>query len=100
MTVGGRKSKAALLVCMGFIAFLLMAFVYVALEAEHDCTGEDCDVCEQIARLHALIHHTAFLWTIPAGIYICLFFATGRNSLWLCPGKKLSLVSLKVRMND
>lgn len=95
-----RKSKAALLICIGFIAFLLMAFVYVSLEAKHDCTGGDCDVCEQLARLHALIRCTVFLWAVPAGIYIWILSASGRNSQQFCPGRILSLVSLKVRMND
>ena len=34
---------------------MLFSAVYIAVEADHDCSGEDCAICHQIGVL-SLIH--------------------------------------------
>ncbi len=96
-----RKSRLSLLICFGFIAFLFMASAYIALETDHDCTGEGCDICEQLARLHVLLQRSALLWFVFVPVLCLLQNKPDRRPLRRrCTDKFLSLVSLKVRMNN
>ena len=44
-----RKRVLALLLCVGLAAVLCVSTLHIALEADHDCCGEDCPICEMIA---------------------------------------------------
>ncbi len=94
------RKRLALLVCIGFAAFLLAAFAFIALEAGHDCSGEDCDICAQIAGIRALLSHSALLWMVFAGTFALFRTGAFRFIRLSRPSVSLSPVSLKVRMND
>lgn len=95
-----NRRRLALLVCVGFAAFLLTAFAFIALEAGHDCAGEGCEICTQIAGMQALLSHSALLWMVFAGTFVLFRAGTFRFIRLSCPSVSLSPVSLKVRMND
>lgn len=95
-----RRKQAALWVCLGYIAFLLMASAFIALEAGHDCAGEDCAVCLQVARMHALLSHSTLLGMAIAGSFVLLLSGAVRSVRTAGPVFSLSPVSLKVRMNN
>ena len=44
-----RKRLLALLLCVGLAAVLCVSTLHIALEADHDCRGENCPICEMIA---------------------------------------------------
>ena len=50
-----NKRIGALAICIGMILALLAASVYLIVEAQHDCTGEYCDVCKHMAEAEALL---------------------------------------------
>ena len=95
-----RRRQAALWVCLGYIAFLLMASAFIALEAGHDCAGKDCAVCLQVARMHALLSHGTLLGMAIAGSFVLLLSGAVRSVRTAGPVIFLSPVSLKVRMNN
>ena len=108
-----RRRQAALWVCLGYIAFLLMASAFIALEAGHDCAGEDCAVCLQVARMHALLSyclqvarmhallsHGSLLGLAFAAAFVLLLSGAVRSVRTAGPVISLSPVSLKVRMNN
>ncbi|QTE67739.1 hypothetical protein JNO48_11120 [Clostridiales bacterium] len=95
-----RRKQAALWVCLGYIAFLLMASAFIALEAGHDCAGKDCAVCLQVARMHALLSHGTLLGMAIAGSFVLLLSGAVRSVRTAGPVFSLSPVSLKVRMNN
>ena len=95
-----RRKQAALWVCLGYIAFLLMASAFIALEAGHDCAGEDCAVCLQVARMHALLSHGSLLGMAFAAAFVLLLSGAVRSVRTAGPVFSLSPVSLKVRMNN
>ena len=95
-----RRRQAALWVCLGYIAFLLMASAFIALEAGHDCAGKDCAVCLQVARMHALLSHGTLLGMAIAGSFVLLLSGAVRSVRTAGPVISLSPVSLKVRMNN
>lgn len=47
MTERTRIISAITAITVVFV--LLFSILYIAAEANHDCTGEDCPICEQIA---------------------------------------------------
>ena len=95
-----RRKQAALWVCLGYIAFLIMASAFIALEAGHDCAGEDCAVCLQVARMHALLSHGTLLGMAIAGSFVLFLSGAVRSVRTAGPVISLSPVSLKVRMNN
>ena len=50
-----QKRLLALLLCVGMFLVLFASSAYIAHEAKHDCAGEDCEICETIARMEALL---------------------------------------------
>ena len=95
-----RRRQVALWVCLGYIAFLLMASAFIALEAGHDCAGEDCAVCLQVARMHALLSYGLLLGIPLAAAFVLLLSGAVRSVRTAGPVFSLSPVSLKVRMNN
>jgi hypothetical protein len=48
-----KKLITAILICM--VAVLAFSFAFVVVNAEHECSGADCHVCEQILVCEAVI---------------------------------------------
>jgi hypothetical protein len=97
----GRKRIGALLLCIGLVLVLSVSAAFIIHEADHDCTGEDCPVCRNIAvnirllrtiGLAALILPLLFL--LPAAH--AAYRRQDRDASF-CPG---TLVSWKIRLND
>lgn len=38
----------AVLIAFAVLFIMLSSALYIAVEADHDCTGQDCPICEQI----------------------------------------------------
>ena len=82
-----------------FVLVMLSSLVFIVLEAEHDCTGEDCPICYQIHVCER---------TLKSGLAAAVFVAAGFAGA-LCPsaaplssGVRLCLtpVTLKVKLSD
>ncbi len=96
-----HRRLIALLLWAGLVLFLLTTSAYIILEADHDCHGDGCDICDRIARLEALLRGMTY-----AGLLLLATAAAAalRSSLngavhRLC-GFSATLVGLKVRLND
>ncbi len=44
-----RRRVTALLLCIGLVFALAVSSAFIAHEAGHDCTGNDCPICQMIA---------------------------------------------------
>ena len=107
MSFGGERSSfeylkrgIAAIVCITLILGVLFSAFYIAHEYEHDCTGEDCPICQYIAECEAFVNQ------ISTGI-VFLFTAIAIVSLAIKLIEELSevfsydtLVSQKVRLNN
>lgn len=81
-------------------AVMLFSVLFVAAEADHDCSGEDCAVCFQInicvktlescTRAVASAAVAAFVCA-AAAVSVCACMAAAEND---------SLVTLKVKLSD
>ena len=79
---------------------MLSSVAYIAAEADHDCSGEDCAICRQISTCENLLRSlgfggaaaavtTAFTYTLCKAVLPC----TETNGT-------LTLVSLKVKLSN
>ncbi len=91
----------SLVICIGMILALLTSSAYLIIEAHHDCTGEDCDICEHIAEVEALLAGMAYLGiaalTVLSVIALVRALLSDRTTANL---RAATLVFLKVRLND
>lgn len=94
-----RSGIAAFVSAMLLIG-MLFSRLYIVSEYYHDCTGEECPICQNIAECEA------FLEQVSTGVIlfcamVAFIFVVSR-SLQLSKGDFLSntLVSFKVRLNN
>ncbi len=96
----GKKFFAAALVLL--TAFLLLfSAVFIALEADHDCCGEDCAVCAQIRLCEDLIRDLLTAAAPAAAAACCLsalrFVFAAADCFSFHPR---TLIALKVKLSD
>ena len=88
-------------VCAGLILALLASSLFIIVEADHDCLGEDCGICGHMAEVRALLRGMAHLGI--AMLTVAAFLHLDRPLLHIgaaadhCPP---SLVCLKVRLDN
>lgn len=96
-----RKRGYALLFCIGFALVLLVSSAFLIREADHDCCGEDCPVCEMIAMTSALMRSFCL---IAAALLLRSVTAAVRSAFHAPEtgyGHSAGTpVSRKIRMND
>lgn len=96
-----RKRVMALVLCLG-VAFVLAASSFFILhEADHDCVGEGCEICANIAATVRLLRGFALMGAIMLSLFAALLAvrkcrrAAARHA---CP--TLTPVGWKVRLNN
>ena len=95
-----RKRIGAWILCISFVLILFVSFAYIVHEVNHDCAGEECDICETIAQTEVLLQSFAL-----AGVVLLLFTAlTVLKPGCFKKGNRLpvhgTLVSWKVRLDN
>ena len=79
---------------------MLFSAVYLAVEADHDCSGEDCAICRQISICENLLK-TLGLAGAAAAITAVLAYTVCRAILPCAETiGALTLVSLKVKLSN
>ena len=96
-----RKRVGALLLCIGMILILSVSAAFILHEADHDCTGEDCPICRNIAVRIRLLRTAALAVAALAafGLLLAALTACARWDRYVvfCPA---TLVRWKIRLND
>ncbi len=95
-----KERAAAGIICVMMLVMIILAAFFVAFETEHECTGEDCPVCDIIRLCENTLHQAADV-SVPlsfAGIVIVLFLMRELSAGSDLP--KVTLVSQKIRMDD
>lgn len=99
--MSNQKRWIALLMCAGMLLIMFVSSAYIALEADHDCIGEDCPVCafiaqvEQVRRGFGMLLLALLLLNFILTLCVARF-NTVRVGLPTCG----TLVSWKIRLND
>ena len=92
-----RRILAGVLALAALLALLLSAF-YVAAEADHDCTGEDCPVCALIHLCENLLRSFAAVILMAAVFAAALQLSSAAR--FACGFRRMTPVSGRVRMNN
>ncbi len=69
-----QKRVFAFVLCIGMLFVLFASSADIAHEADHDCMGEDCEICENIARMEALLQSFALLGAALLLLFTLLSF--------------------------
>ena len=93
------KRAAAVFACVLFFAMLL-SVLFIAHETNHECIGEDCQVCARLAACENSLKNISGAVTAAAAVTaVCFVFVrTLLCSPVLCAAS--SPVSLKVKLSD
>ncbi len=96
----GSKRIAAGVMGLLMLVIVLFSAFYVAAEADHDCCGEDCPVCESIQLCEATLRRAVSGTTAPraAVVPVVLFLFAVIPATLQVSGE--TLVSRKVRLNN
>lgn len=96
-----KKTKRAAIVfaCVLFFAMLL-SVLFIAHETDHECIGEDCQVCARLAACENSLKNISGAVTAAAAVAaVCFVFVRMLLcSSVLCAAS--SPVSLKVKLSD
>ena len=79
---------------------MLSSAVYIAVEADHDCTGDDCAICHQIGACGNLLKSLGLAGAAAA--ITATFTYTMCKAILPCTEMidTLTLVSLKVKLSN
>lgn len=92
--------KLTLLLCLLLIAVSVLSFAFILESADHDCIGEDCHTCAQIAFAENILHQLGAGLSVAVVLFaIALLFRSAivaANAI----SAEFSLVSLKVKLNN
>ena len=79
---------------------MLSSAVYIAAEADHDCSGEDCAICRQISACENLLRSLGLAGAAAA--ITAAFIYTLCKVILPCTETigTLTLVSLKVKLSN
>ena len=94
-----KRASAGLMGLLLLVIVPLSAF-YIAAEADHDCCGEDCQICACIAQceytLHGFYGGLAVLTVAVIPLILAMFVAASHSAAAFTD----TLVSKKVRLNN
>ena len=90
----------AYIICALLLGLMLFSLCFTAAEADHDCHGEDCHICEILEICHSVSRRMSE--GAAVAVIVCAFAAV---PVIVMPPVGIdraegTLVSEKVRMND
>ena len=97
-----RKSKiVSWIVVAVFSLVIFCSSAFIIVHAEHECGGEDCSVCLELAKLHKTLHElgTAVAGTIILALMTFIIAVPCKMTASSRPAHT-TLISLKVELLD
>ena len=96
-----HKRLLAWSVCIGMILVLSASSACIARGAAHDCIGEECAVCESIARAETVLLGFLLAGVVSPSVFALLSLTHSvRRDQSACCAAVSTPVSRKVRLND
>lgn len=69
-----KRRILAVCICIVFLFAFVASFAFIAKAADHDCAGEDCTICAEIAACASLFRRLS-LCAFAALLCLCAVFA-------------------------
>ena len=96
----GRKRISAGIMGILMLFIMLFSAFFIAAEADHDCTGEDCPICACIGQCENILHQIGSGIASCTAVIISIVFLFVSVNLFASIFPQETLVSRKVRMNN
>ena len=94
-----KRIVTCIIASLMFFCVLISAF-FIAAEACHDCSGEDCPICEFVQQCENTLHQTGD-GTAPIIALIMPVICMLLTAILFVPGiSRETLVSRKVRLDN
>ena len=81
-------------------AVMLSSAVYIAVEANHNCSGEDCAICHQINLCENLLNSLGTATAVCAAAAAVVYLLCRMITLGTETDCTFTLVSLKVKLSN
>ena len=81
-------------------AVMLSSAVYIAVEANHNCSGEDCAICHQINVCENLLKSIGLAGSAAATVAAILYILCRIIPSCIEVARTFTLVSLKVKLSN
>lgn len=87
---------------MGILMLLIILFsaFYIAAEADHDCTGEDCPICACIHQCEKTLYQISDGIAVQTAVIIPFVFMLVIPVLFTVCIQHETLISKKIRLNS
>ncbi|MCR5577357.1 MAG: hypothetical protein K6F56_10145 [Oscillospiraceae bacterium] len=96
--IKAKQLSAVLALLLAFV--MLFSVLYIALEADHDCCGEDCVICVQLQVCESLLRNlfaaAALLLALWSFCAVILAAAEPVSRI----ARPHTLIALKVKLSD
>ena len=95
-----KKRIAALFLAMTVLFVVIYSALFIAVEADHDCVGENCPICYQINVCQNALKNLSL--AVSAAGFAAVFTYTLCRGISVCTDcvQSYTLVSLKVKLSD
>ena len=100
IAVSTKRRVLALALAVLFFAFAALSLTFMLVEAGHDCSGEDCPICEQIALLSGTLRTAAVLVFVMMITAVALIGAKRLTELLRTGYRADTLVLLKTKLSN
>ena len=94
------KRLSAVLLSVIFVLSLIFSFSFIVSEADHDCSGENCEICQLIDFcLDQIAGYVPLVIACATAVAVYGYFSSRTVSL-LSDYKRTTQVMLKTRLNN
>ncbi len=94
-----RKRISSVIVSALLLALLLSA-LFIVLHADHECTGDGCEICALIHLCERSMRALSYALVLLACLYAVLLLPGSYTRQPAFSKGRISLILLKVRLND
>ena len=94
-----RNRAISWIVLMVFSLVIFCSSAFIIVHADHDCTGEDCSICMELAECHKTLHTlgTGVAGVLQLTLMLCIVAALCKIII-KSHSEHTTLISLKVEL--
>ena len=94
-----RNRAVSWIILIVFSLVIICSSAFIIVHADHDCTGEDCSICMELAQCHKTLHTlgTAVAGALQLTLMLCIVAALC-NIIIRSHSEHKTLISLKVEL--
>ncbi len=95
-----HSKRLTLLLSIVLLLSMLSSVLVIALEAEHDCTGHDCPICECIHQCSSFLSQLSGGLPIVYCVVFTILYTVFKTKSCIKIFGTATLITQKVRLND